>query len=399
MIVGLKILNFRSIRNQEIKLAPITVLYGRNSTGKSSVLYSLVVIKNVILNPNQQSLGFFNLGFINLGDFQKVVFDHKDKNPIRFEMELHEDEVKMNYELMIRGSEGMFALKTDGKFKIELKLDVNFPYPLNREDRRVIRFDEESFTITWNGVNAQVTSEKQGSESLEKAQKIIRILNGVAEAIRSIDFIPLRRGFSKPSYSIVGQTPLLLTEEEVATYLANNAYLEGKVSTYLEEVLNREFRIRNPPGTAMFYLYTVEKSTGLMTEVINDGFGVNQVIWLLAKCLRDDVSFLCIEEPEIHLHPTALRKLARVMVKMIKKESKRFLISTHSETFVTALLSLVAQGELKPDELYCYLVDKKEGETILERQEVKENGQIEGGLASFMEAELEDLKAFLKAQD
>jgi len=399
MIEGLKILNFRSIKNQEIKIAPITVLYGHNSAGKSSILYSLAVLKNVILNPNQQSLGFFNLGFINLGDFQKVVFNHEEKNPIGFEIELHKDEVKINYEVIIQNSEGRFVLRTDGKLKVELKLDVKFPYPLNQEDRKEIKFDEELFTVVWNGINAQVTPVKHSPESLDKAQKVAQILNSAAEAIRSIDFIPLRRGFSKPSYGIVSQTPFLLTEEEVATYLANNAYLEGKVSAYLEEILNREFRVRSPPGTAMFYLYTVEKPTGLVTEVINDGFGVNQVIWLLAKSLRNEVSFLCIEEPEIHLHPIALRKLAHAIVKMVRKEGKRFLISTHSETFVTALLSLVAQEELKPNELCCYLVNKKEGETILEQQEVKENGQIEGGLASFMKAELEDLKAFLKAQD
>jgi hypothetical protein len=400
MIAGLRIANFRSIRNQKLKLAPITILYGHNSAGKSSILYSVAVLKNVVLNPNQQSLAFFNLGFANLGDFQKVAFDHKDENFVSFEVEVDApDGARINYEVSIRGAEGKFALRANGKFKVELKLAITLPYPLNQQDSKEIELDGRSFSVTWNGVTAQVTPKEQDPESLEKAQEIARSLNSPIEAIRKIDFVPLRRGFSKPHYSPVAQTPLLLTEDEVATYLANNMYLQGKLSTYLERILGREFRIHLPPGTAMFSLYTVEKATGLTVEVINDGFGINQIIWLLAKCLRNDADTICIEEPEIHLHPTAVRTLAQTLVGMVRRESKSFIVSTHSEALVMALLSFVAQGELKPDELCCYLAKKEEKETVLEYQEVRENGQIKGGLTSFIEAELKDLKAFLKPQE
>lgn len=400
MLTGLRIANFRSIRNQELKIAPITILYGHNSAGKSSALYSVAVLKNLILNPNQQSLAFFNIGFANLGEFQKVVFDHREENFLGFEVEAEvPDATKTSYGVSIRGAEGKLALRANGKFKVDLKLAITLPYPLNQQDSKDIEFDGRSFSVAWNGVTAQVAPKEQDPQSLEKAQEIARSLNGPIEAIRKIDFVPLRRGFSKPHYSPVAQTPLLLTEDEVATYLANNMYLQGKLSNYLERILGREFRIHVQPGTAMFSLYTVEKTTGLTVEVINDGFGINQVIWLLAKCLRNDVDTVCIEEPEIHLHPTAVRTLAQALVRMVRSESKSFLLSTHSEALVTAVLSLVVQGELKPDELCCYLVRKEEKETVLEYQEVQENGQIKGGLTSFVEAELEDLKAFLKAQE
>ena len=42
------------------------------------------------------------------------------------------------------------------------------------------------------------------------------------------------------------------------------------------------------------------------------------------------------------------------------------------------------------------LVEKEKGETIFKEQECDERGRIKGGLSSFMEGELEDLKAFFE---
>ena len=132
LIKSLKIVNFRSIRSQKLKLAPITVVYGHNSTGKSSLLYSLFVMRNIVLNPNQQPLAFFNLTFANLGDFQNVVFDHKERNFIEFEIETERNYTKLKYGISVRKNEGKFALRVDGKIKAELKVSITFPYPLNQ---------------------------------------------------------------------------------------------------------------------------------------------------------------------------------------------------------------------------------------------------------------------------
>jgi len=53
--------NFRGIENADIDMAPITVLTGANNSGKSSVMYGLLVLKNIFANPNQPLDSFFNL--------------------------------------------------------------------------------------------------------------------------------------------------------------------------------------------------------------------------------------------------------------------------------------------------------------------------------------------------
>src|SRR6266849_931516 len=76
MLTKLSVENFRSIENCDVDFAPITIFFGPTSAGKSSLFYSLLVLRNFILNPNQPLDGLFNLGFQNLGGFDACIFNH-----------------------------------------------------------------------------------------------------------------------------------------------------------------------------------------------------------------------------------------------------------------------------------------------------------------------------------
>jgi predicted ATPase len=184
----------------------------------------------------------------------------------------------------------------------------------------------------------------------------------------------------------------------VATFLSNDKYLVAKVSFYLEKILGRDFRVNFQGGTAIFSLDATDKKTGVATELVNEGFGVNQMVYFLAKSLSRDAEWSCVEEPEIHLHPSAVRGFGKTLGEIVNDEGKHFLVSTHSEAFVTSLLGMVAEGKLKPEQLAFYFVHKEGRRAIFDCQKVHPDGQIEGGLAAFIEGELEDVKTFLKAK-
>jgi hypothetical protein len=381
--------NFRAIREQELDIAPITVLYGMNGTGKSSVLYALLTLKNIVLNPNQPVDAFFGYGFLGLGNFKAVVFDHNDREPIELGVSVTEvSEGEIRYFVRLNPSNGEFRFYSEPSFR--LALSVAFPYPANAHEER----GWNGFRVVWNGLLVQVEPTNITPETKEQAEILARRFNQPIELVRTTDIVPLRRGFSKPYYGAVSLSPLLVSEDEVATLLATDPYLLGKVSVYLERIVGHSLYYHAQLGTAIFTLNTVDRTTGMTCELVNEGFGVNQLVFLLAKALRSDVRIVCIEEPEIHLHPSAQRKLAQTLVDIAQNENKHFIITTHSETFLMALLAEVARGRLAPEQLACYWAVKKGKEAQFERQQVNEQGQIEGGLASFMEGELEDLKAF-----
>src|SRR5690348_1546922 len=76
MLTRLAVQNFRSIEDCDVEFGPITIFFGPTSAGKSTLFYSLLVLRNFILNPNQAIDGLFSLGFQNLGGFEACVFNH-----------------------------------------------------------------------------------------------------------------------------------------------------------------------------------------------------------------------------------------------------------------------------------------------------------------------------------
>ena len=392
--------NFRSIKKETLEIAPLTIMYGSNGSGKSSFMYSLMTLKNLVLNPNQSLDGFFNYQFISIGGYDQVVYSHNSKNHIGIEIELDEP-VKSSFKIQfLSKNEGQFTY-TNEKYKVNVNLRTTFPYPLNQPVSFFIEMSKEPnqrVEFFWNGQTFNI----KGTVSPQMQQEVTELqtnLNNYLETIKKIQIVPVKRGFFKPSYSQVGTSSFSLSEDEIATRLAQYKYLEYDVSHYLEKVLDKELRVRAQIGTGIFSLDALERSGDNSSELVNEGFGLNQLVYLLAKVLDTESEIIMIEEPEIHLHPKACIKLIEVLADIATKRNKKILISTHSEILVSSALNLITETKITPDQIKFYWTKKEQGVTKLELQEANENGQLSGGLENFLEAELEVLKKFTKSHN
>ena len=74
MLKGLILENFKSFsERQYIPLAPLTLIYGANSSGKSSILQSLLLIKQTIEAGRSNDSLFTPKGnLVDLGSFQQT---------------------------------------------------------------------------------------------------------------------------------------------------------------------------------------------------------------------------------------------------------------------------------------------------------------------------------------
>ena len=139
----------------------------------------------------------------------------------------------------------------------------------------------------------------------------------------------------------------ITSEAEIATLLANDRDLSGKVTFYLEKIVERTFSVYATPGTTNFYLQTMDRKNGFAADLFNEGLGTNQLVTILAKIMQKNNKFICIDEPEIHLHPTIIDKLVSVLIEKAENEDKQFLVSTYSEHFINSLLKNVVDKKIK----------------------------------------------------
>ncbi len=428
MITNVTVKNFRSIEDASIALAPITMLYGPTSSGKSSLLYAMLVLRNFVLNPNRLADGYFHLGFIDLGGFDECVFNHDPARNVSITV-THREDGRFRHQKVektgqvegglssfteaeiedltkfLKATYGLSFSKKGGTIKLEagglaMQAEIPIPYGLSQTFPFSYTEGDEEYSINWNGIACTVSPKKPTAETQHNAREIAERLNASGEVMRAIDIGPHRRGFFKPSYAStsVPVAPPPTTEDEVASIVINDPHMPARISVYAEEIFGRDFRLDTRPGTAMYSFLTTEKKSRIPVLLVNDGYGVNQVIYLLAKMNRVDVRTILIEEPEVHLHPAALRNFARTLCGFTKEEGKQVILTTHSEVFVSSILTMVAEGGVSPEDLKCYLVTKDKKSTLFRDQKVEKSGQVEGGLSSFMEAEIEDLTKFLGAR-
>jgi len=401
MITKVHLKNFRGIEEAEINVGKVTILTGANNSGKSSVMYALLSLRNIVSNPNQPLDSFFNFLFMNLGGFKESVY-LKDEDSRRMTLEVgcaYGDAVSATYGITLGKSQSTMKVQTGKPIDIALKLDVTFPYALNLSAASELELGGAPLKITWNGITPTLGYEKKEGFDEEEAKRIGAALLAPVLDVRGVDFVALKRGFVKPIFSPVPLQAQLITEDEIATFIANDRDLEARVNFYLERIVNKNFQARPTLGTANFYLQTTDRNTGFLCDLVNDGFGTNQLVFLLAKALRKDQTTICIEEPEIHLHPGAIIRLVETLVEIAKEHNRNFIISTHSEHFVLALLNKLARQTIAPSDVRIYFLRKEKARTILEEQHVTEKGQIEGGLKAFYDTELGQLREFLGIQE
>jgi len=83
---------------------------------------------------------------------------------------------------------------------------------------------------------------------------------------------------------------------------------------------------------------------------------VSQVLPIITECVGSTRDVICIEQPELHLHPRLAGNLAELLVETVAGGSQ-VIAETHSENILLRVQRLVRQGAIQPDDVAIIYVD------------------------------------------
>lgn len=86
MLENVSLENFKGFKHLDnLKVKPITILCGTNSCGKTSILQSILLLKQTLESQNPNQILLLNGRFVNLGSFENIIFEKNLENPLVFE--------------------------------------------------------------------------------------------------------------------------------------------------------------------------------------------------------------------------------------------------------------------------------------------------------------------------
>ena len=137
-----------------------------------------------------------------------------------------------------------------------------------------------------------------------------------------------------------------------------------------------------------------------MVSIADVGFGVSQVLPILvALIVAEPGQLVYLEQPEMHLHPRAQVALAQVLAAAAKR-GVRVVAETHSSLLLLAVQTLVAEGSLSPELVKLHWFTRSEnGATEINTADLDEAGAYGDWPEDFDDVDLRAQSRYLNATD
>jgi energy-coupling factor transporter ATP-binding protein EcfA2 len=387
MLTHLKLDNFKIWKSTgPMRLAPVTLLLGTNSSGKSSLIQSLLLIRQTVKgdDPNLDlNLGNPDAGdSVTLGQFRDVLCRHGDGPRIGIEFRWSEtgasgDSTLFNarYRAGPAGSAELDSLRLgrDGQGFSVLRRKPGI-YRLQLADERESRGQSADFRPQRSFALAPAALARLGADG-ERIRDVGPAL--LDELGRIIYLGPVRR-LAQRDYVWSGRMPATIGDDGakavdaliasgVAALAAKrrgrtpsgDAALIAETGAWLKRMDLADALSVRPLGGSTRYELIVERQ-GEQTNLKDVGVGVSQVLPVIVAALHAAPGHIVIvEEPESHLHPLAESLLAELFAQVSRERRVQFIAETHSEHLFRRMQTLMARQQVDRDQVAMYFVERE----------------------------------------
>jgi predicted ATPase len=450
MLTRLRIRNFKNWADTgDIRLAPITVFFGTNSSGKSSLIQFVLMLRQTAESPDRLRVlhpGDENTP-VELGTFRDLIFQHSLANSIGFEVEW-----KLPEPLEVADSVG--SEKYDGEavsFKATVAFDTKastprvasleyqlkgspdltasmkpaaanggghqyelsaYPYNLRRNQGRAWKLPAP---VRFYGFPEEVRAYYQNADFTSD------LALSLEQELRRVQYLGPLRTVPKRSYIWSGEIPahvgwagdraiealLAAGERKIASGPKKWATpFQAIIARWLQEMgLLDNFEVRQIAENRREYEVLVLTRNGRTPVTLPDvGFGVSQVLPVIVECFyAQPHATVLLEQPEIHLHPSVQMTLADLFIETVnsredgKERNIQLIVESHSEHFLRRLQRRIAEGNISPDRVALYFCRPTPFGASLDPLKLTPGGDIENWPEDFFGDDMAEITARLDA--
>ena len=368
MIDKIKFKNFKLFKKQqELELRPITILIGKNSSGKSAVAKLPTMIEGALSGNFPEAILLENDGIELGGEYEDLVHG-RAKGFLEFELTRNNESLKV-------------TINADESTGRPIILD----WRLSKQGNECHKGLNDNF---------------EGFQCLDTPHD----LSLITEYIGPFRAFP-KRVYERPRSSRkekFGYDGGLAYRYLIESALTTEQKLLKNVGDWYEHNFNG-WRVGVDDRAQPSYRVTLRlKSKAYNVNIKDVGQGMSQALPLVTRALMpaEQETLLIFEQPELHLHPAAHANLAELFAESLTDKNKRYLIETHSQNFTLRIRRLVAEGKVASEDVLFYYVDfdEEKGESSLKPIEVDEQGKVDYWPEGVFSETLEETKAIRSAQ-
>ncbi|MER5643870.1 DUF3696 domain-containing protein [Streptosporangium sp. NPDC002524] len=416
-LVRFSVENYRCFPTpQEVELRPITVVLGKNNSGKSALVRAPLVLSTGIRTDSSLPLDLDQLGD-TVPAFPDLIYGTRPHGAVRVRMGFEGDGAE-SYGLDAT-VQNISEWQTQVVSKLTLRVGSETArYEWLHDD--VAWAEKRPYVFTMDGYEnihhmfhfrgllpdnaliSQIRSTKEPSEAIRRIRDDfdrIRYLGPYRQRPDRLYRIPSRVAAEVGGS---GEATLGILAHDI---VRQQSSLIKKINEYLPENLpGWTLDVSNQGGGMHSVVFRSTFDDTLQVNLGDAGTGVAQVLPILVQRAMDAVAppshsvLEIIEEPELHLHPSAHALVADLLLASARESKVRFLVETHSETFLLRLRRRVAEGTTSPDSIAIYFVEHSGGSAQARRIEIDSLGNLDYWPRGVFSEDFEETRKLAAAQ-
>lgn len=402
--------NYRCFRDrQELEVAPVTVVLGKNNSGKSALVRAPLVFATGFGPGANAPLDLERLGAETVDAFTDLVFERSPHGNIGVELDV--DGVR---------SFGLSATlqyvdEIQDAFVSAVTLTVpGGPVQLAWAPQLSSTDPPHPYTIRFpDGRERQVTVPFRGLAPAEPPIPELRGWTGEALSLGPIRYLGPYRDRVQRQHRLPLGVPRELGDrgQRTSVFLAHDRArgsgdLIGTVNSYLSAIVPEWELDEVPVGPLWSTVLRRRSGDGFQVNFADASVGLAQVLPILVQCALDeqagprtDAPLQIIEEPEMHLHPAVHADLADLYLRTAQRTQTRFLVETHSETLLLRLRRRIAEGACAPGMVAVYVVEQADGVSTVRRVHIDDLGNLsEDWPEGYFSIDYHEVRALAAAQ-